>query len=116
MDFVLVERLGDLFDVVVINGEYGGRQITLGNLVITVSAHPMRKTFRNYFAAEHNDLMRAIFQKTLDDGFAYTARSSHDCNNNHVVRDLLKIFERFVKFFFGNGDVLVFLEMLMGII
>lgn len=37
MDFVLVERLGDFFDVVVIDGECGDRQVTLGNLVVTIS-------------------------------------------------------------------------------
>jgi hypothetical protein len=38
MNFVLVERLGDLFDVVVINGVCWSRQISLGDLETVIDA------------------------------------------------------------------------------
>jgi hypothetical protein len=88
---VLVEGLGDLIDIIVVDSKYWDSVLPFGDLWFVSDFSGTDEALEGAnLAAEYNCLMGSVNDQSFDNGLPHAASSSNDCYDNHIVICYLK--------------------------
>jgi hypothetical protein len=85
---ILIQSLGELFNIVVIYSKHWSKTVSFGNLVRSVNysqAWSLRADATTYLSSEHDPLMLHTLLEGVNERLAYASCSPDNCNDDHFV-------------------------------